>query len=253
MGARWQRSSDIALTASVNGPSVGLTWIRSRSQAVKWIRQTMVSSLAYQPKTGQYPGQVPARGLPAGPQGRARRDRAANGRRPRWLVRRSGCFRPRWPRSSPASGGTSPATSRSRRCRLARATRSRSRPAASTPIPTTPAPEPPTAPATSTPPPAAAPCPPKVTPSQSHPPQAPHRALAEQGAVGVQGRLPAQVRVQDGGVLADPAGANQVDEGGHGLALVDRVDDHPFQPSGQPDRVQRGLHRDAVVVPGPAL
>jgi hypothetical protein len=61
------------------------------------------------------------------------------------------------------------------------------------------------------------------------------------------------VRVQHSGVLGDPAGPHQVDEPGHRLSLVHRVDDHAFQAPGRPDRVQRRLHRDAVVVPGPAL
>ena len=42
-----QRSSPIAFTVSASGPRVGLTWIRSRSSAVKWIRQTMTFSVAH--------------------------------------------------------------------------------------------------------------------------------------------------------------------------------------------------------------
>src|SRR5579863_9420082 len=40
------RSRDIAMTVSASGPRVGLTWIRWRSPAVKWIRQTMALSVA---------------------------------------------------------------------------------------------------------------------------------------------------------------------------------------------------------------
>ncbi len=46
---------------------------------------------------------------------------------------------------------------------------------------------------------------------------------------------------------------HQVDEAGHRLPLVDRVDDHALEAAGEPDGVERRLHGDAVEVAGPAL
>src|SRR5580693_2004014 len=133
-----------------------------------------------------------------------------------WLLPRP------WLRWWPASGGISPATSRSGRCPKAARTAT-------------------------------------ATPARrsaywrlSVPGRLRRGCSAEQRAVGVECGLPAQMGVQHGGVRTDPAGADQVDEPGHRLALVHRVDDHALQAAGKPDRVQRGAHRDAVVVPGPA-
>src|SRR5829696_2076206 len=68
----------------------------------------------------------------------------------------------------------------------------------------------------------------------------------EKGAVAVQGWLAPQVRIEDGGVRADLAAADQVDQGRHRLPLVHRVGDHPLRAGGQPHRVHSGLIRDAV-------
>jgi len=48
-----------AITVSASGPSVGLTWMRARSSAVKWIRHTMTVSLTRHPVTNQRPAAVP--------------------------------------------------------------------------------------------------------------------------------------------------------------------------------------------------
>ena len=64
-GCCGQRSRDIAVTVSASGPRVGLTWIRSRSSAVKWIRQTMTLRVAHHGGIGQ------CSGLPAGARGNA--------------------------------------------------------------------------------------------------------------------------------------------------------------------------------------
>lgn len=76
---------------------------------------------------------------------------------------------------------------------------------------------------------------------------------SEQGAVGVECRLPAQVCVQHGAVLADVALADEVDQPGHGLAFVHRVEDDALEAAGEPNGVQSGLYGDTVVVAGPAF
>jgi predicted ATPase/DNA-binding CsgD family transcriptional regulator len=76
--------------------------------------------------------------------------------------------------------------------------------------------------------------------------------VAEQRAVGVQRGLAAEVGVQHRGILADLAGQNQVDQARHRLAFVDRVEDHPLEPAGEPDRVDGGLDGYAVMVTGPS-
>ena len=53
-------------------------------------------------------------------------------------------------------------------------------------------------------------------------------------------------------VLMSP-GANEIDEGGHGLPLVDGVQNDALQPAGQPHGVQGRGDRDAVRLTGPAL
>src|ERR1700728_339378 len=68
----------------------------------------------------------------------------------------------------------------------------------------------------------------------------------EQGAVRVDRGLPAEMGVEHGGVGRYLPAADQVDEGGHGLALVDRVGDHALGPRGEPHRVEGGGVRDAV-------
>ena len=69
----------------------------------------------------------------------------------------------------------------------------------------------------------------------------------------LQRRLAAEVGIEHGGVLADVAGRDQVDQPGHRLPLVDGVDDHALEPAGELDGVDRRLDRDAVPVTGPAL
>src|SRR6266508_847300 len=75
----------------------------------------------------------------------------------------------------------------------------------------------------------------------------------EDARVGVERRLPAQVGVEDGGILRDLARADQVDQSSHGLPLVDGVDDHALERAAQPDGFDRRLDRDAVEVPSPTL
>ena len=45
----------MASTVSDSGPSVALTWIRARSSAVKWIRQTTIFSVTRHVVTNQCP------------------------------------------------------------------------------------------------------------------------------------------------------------------------------------------------------
>src|SRR4051794_823356 len=78
-------------------------------------------------------------------------------------------------------------------------------------------------------------------------------SVAEQGAVGVERRLPTEVGVEDVAALLDLARADEVDQAGHGLPLVHRVDDHALEATGEPDGLQRRLHGDAVELAGPAL
>src|ERR1700738_2884941 len=78
-------------------------------------------------------------------------------------------------------------------------------------------------------------------------------SVTEQGAVGVECRLAAQVSVENAGLLADFPGAYQVDEACHRLALVDGIDDHSLEAAGEPDRIHSGLHGDAVVIAGPSF
>jgi hypothetical protein len=52
---------------------------------------------------------------------------------------------------------------------------------------------------------------------------------------------PPRWAVQDRGVLGDVAAPDEVDQAGHRLALVDRVEDHAFEPSGEPDGVDGGV------------
>lgn len=75
---------------------------------------------------------------------------------------------------------------------------------------------------------------------------------AESATVGVEGGLPAEVGVKDVRALRDLAAADQVDQGGHGLALVYGVEDHALESAGEPDRVEGGVDRDAVQVAGPS-
>jgi hypothetical protein len=75
--------------------------------------------------------------------------------------------------------------------------------------------------------------------------------LKKQCAVGAERWLAAQVRVEHGGVLADLTVADQVDEAGHGLPLVHRVEDDSLQPADQPDRLEGRLVRHAVELPRP--
>src|SRR6516165_7324758 len=70
--------------------------------------------------------------------------------------------------------------------------------------------------------------------------------LREQCAVSVERGLAAEVGEEHRGGGLDFAAADQVDQPGHGLALVDRVGDHPFGAGGQPHRVQGGVVGDAV-------
>src|SRR5215471_4423732 len=77
-------------------------------------------------------------------------------------------------------------------------------------------------------------------------------SLPEQRAVGVESGLAAEVGVQHGRVFTDVAGANEIDEGGHGLSLVDGVQDDALESAGQPDSVQRRGDGYAVDVTGPA-
>jgi hypothetical protein len=56
--------------------------------------------------------------------------------------------------------------------------------------------------------------------------------LAEDAAVGVECGLATQVGVQDVGALGDRTASYEVNEAGHGLALVDRVGDHAFEAPG---------------------
>jgi Glycosyl hydrolases family 16 len=62
--------------------------------------------------------------------------------------------------------------------------------------------------------------------------------LTEQGAVGAERWLAAQMGVEHGGVIADLAAANQIDEASHGLPLIDRVENDPLQAAQQPDGIQ---------------
>src|SRR5215472_6984683 len=71
-------------------------------------------------------------------------------------------------------------------------------------------------------------------------------ASGEQRAVGVERGLAAEVGVEHRGGGLDFAAADQVDEPGHGLALINRVGDHPFGTGGEPHRVQGGVVGDAV-------
>src|SRR5579862_549158 len=211
LGCMGHRSRDIAMTVSASGPRVGLTWIRWRSPAVKWIRQTMALSVAR------------AGGVVNGPTPTAVEDICLPWRRPapddllpaepergvRGLQRTHGAQQ-----VGLYDGRVHPLAAR---------------------IPTTLRPQR-DGKVTATPP-RRIPAPP---------------CSAEQGAVRVERGLAAEVGVEHGGVLVDPAGADQVDEPGHRLALVHRVDDHAFQATAQPDRVQRRPDRDPVVVPGPS-
>src|SRR5258708_30406182 len=64
----------------------------------------------------------------------------------------------------------------------------------------------------------------------------PMPASGEQCAVGVEGRLAAEVGVEHRGGGVDFAAADQVDQPGYGLALVDRVGDHAFGAGGESPR-----------------
>src|SRR5690606_38534939 len=59
--------------------------------------------------------------------------------------------------------------------------------------------------------------------------------------------------VEHGGVARDLAVPHEVDETGHGLALVDRVDDDALEPAGEVDRLDRAVDGDAVQVARPSL
>src|ERR671911_1017257 len=79
------------------------------------------------------------------------------------------------------------------------------------------------------------------------------RQGSEHAGVGVERRLPAEMRVQDGRVAADLTGADEVDEARHRLSLVDGIDDHCLETAGEADSLDRRLDGDAVAVACPAL
>src|SRR5690606_20109961 len=74
---------------------------------------------------------------------------------------------------------------------------------------------------------------------------------SEDAAVGVERRLAAEVGEEDVRVLGDVAVPYEVDEAGHGFALVDGVEDDPFEAAGEADGVDGRLHGDAVEVSRP--
>jgi non-heme chloroperoxidase len=71
-------------------------------------------------------------------------------------------------------------------------------------------------------------------------------ASGEQCAVGVERGLAAEVGVEHRGGGVDFAAADQADQPGHRLALVDRVGDHAFGAGGEPHRIEGGVVGDAV-------
>src|SRR3546814_12040239 len=76
---------------------------------------------------------------------------------------------------------------------------------------------------------------------------------SEEAAVGVQRRLAAEMCVEHRGCRSDLPGLDQIDQPGHGLTFIDRVEDDPFEPAGQGDRIDRRLHRYAVESHRPSL
>src|SRR5437763_7395551 len=64
--------------------------------------------------------------------------------------------------------------------------------------------------------------------------------------VRTQRRLPAEVRVKHSRVARYLAAGDEVDHASHRLPLVDRVRDHPLEPPGETDRLERRFVRNPI-------
>src|SRR5579859_7046315 len=77
--------------------------------------------------------------------------------------------------------------------------------------------------------------------------------LVERSGVRVERRLPAEMGVEHGRAGCNLARPHEVDERGHGFALVDRVGDHALEPCTETDRLERVSVGNAVATGVPAV